>query len=217
MNSIQIFPSLFAAPQLKLQESITALEHTAISGWHIDIIDFHFASNLALNFLAINEIQHTTKLPLFVHLMVEHPGLAAERLKLKKGDLVVHHVEAKVNHEHVFAISQRQEAHVGLAISPSTDLALLKPYLDQIRVILVMGVQPGFSGQKPLPDIKERVSAVKELVGKRPITLAVDGGVTEHSLKALSLAGAEIFCVGSALFATPNWAEAVQALHNAAK
>jgi len=202
-----LYPSLFAAPQLRIADAMDQVDAHA-AGWHIDIMDLASVHNIALNFVTIKELQQKTTKPLFIHLMVTQPITVLALLALKKGDIIALHAD-RLDLGLLLPAIAKAECHAFLALSPEDPISLIEPYFNDIAGILVMGVKPGLSGQKPALDIVQRVAEVnlmcKEL-NENPV-LAVDGAITQANARALQNAGASILCAGSSIFGSDNFAQ----------
>jgi ribulose-phosphate 3-epimerase len=207
-----LYPSLFAAPQLYIKNAMDAIDSHA-QGWHIDIMDLPTVHNIALNFNLIKELQKQTDKPLFIHLMVNLPLLTLPLLTLKKGDIITLHAH-RIDLGLLIPAIKKADCGVFLALNPEEPASLIEPYGHDIDGVLIMGVQPGFSGQKPALDIVERVKEVKLLLAELgfSLQLAVDGAINEDNAQALYQAGAHMLCAGSALFHNGDFSHNAQRL-----
>lgn len=198
---IKIFPSLMAANQLNLASAVKKLEAYA-DGFHLDIMDAHFVPNLSLSTDVVHQLAQTTKKQLSVHLMVDNPEEIIETLHLKKNNVVTFHLESTQHPEELIKEIKRKNLLVGIALRPATPLSSLYPYLDTIDQILIMTVEPGFSGQKIIPEIFQKIEdlANYQQVNNFFQPIAVDGGITKANIKQLVDGGAEILSIGSAIF-----------------
>lgn len=195
-----LYPSLFAAPQLAIKDAIDAVDQH-VQGWHFDVMDLSTVHNIALNFSLLQELQTITRKPVFIHLMVNLPVMVLPLLTLKKGDIIALHAH-RLDLGLLLPAIKKAECSAFLVINHDEPVSLVEPYLEDIDGILLMGVRPGFSGQKPAVDIVQRVQEARVLLqelGRVP-QLAVDGGVTVATAPQLYEAGATMLVVGSALF-----------------
>jgi ribulose-phosphate 3-epimerase len=215
---IKILPSLMAADQLNLEHAVKILE-AYCDGFHMDIMDDHFVPNLSLSIDTINQLAKITNKQLSVHLMVDKPEEIIEKLHLKKNNVVAFHLESTQHPQELIKEIKRKNLLVSIALRPSTPIANLYPYLPKTDQVLIMTVEPGFSGQKIMPEtIKkiEELSNYKELHSLfQPI--AVDGGVKKDTIKGLVDIGVEIFSVGSAIFSTQDPVNAILELYKRAR
>lgn len=214
MNALKpgLYPSLFAAPQLNIADAMDQID-AHVSGWHVDIMDLQAVHNIALNFETIKELQQKTKKSLFIHLMVTQPIAVLALLTLKNGDIITLHAN-RFDLGLLLPAIAKAGCHAFLALSPEDPVSLVEPYFKAIAGILVMGVKPGLSGQKPALDIVERVAEVKLMckeLNENPI-IAVDGAITQENAHALTKAGASILCAGSAIFGSEDFAQNAQQL-----
>lgn len=212
-----LFPSLMAADTLDLRSEIKRLEPFC-QGFHLDIMDFHFVPNITFGFATVNAIRKATKKRLWVDLLVDYPMLVLDALKLCEGDLVMIHAESKgiAANPHVIAdIAQRlhqQRQLLGLAISPKTSTKLFEVLLDIVDVLVLMGVQPGFSGQSFVSKTLFKLEEVHKIVQKthRKILIGVDGGVDETVYPHLSRIGVDLVALGSGIFHRDDAVKALQ-------
>jgi ribulose-phosphate 3-epimerase len=214
---IKIFPSLMAANQLNLEHVVKALE-SYCDGFHLDIMDDHFVPNLSLSPDTVNQLAQLTNKQLSVHLMVERPEEIIASLNLKKNNVVAFHLESTQHPEKLIQEIKKRNLLVSIALRPKTPLSSLYPYLKKIDQVLIMTVEPGFSGQKIVPAVFKKIeelSNYKQVNGLfQPI--AVDGGINKDTIKQLVNRGAEIFSVGSAIFGAKDPASALQELYDQA-
>ncbi len=209
-----LFPSLISAHLLNLREEIQLLE-PYVAGFHIDIMDFHFVDNLTWGPAFINEIRTATSKQLFVHLMVDFPEKYLDRMHLTHNDIVSVHWESPsdIGIQKVLEAIKLRNWIPSLALNPETSIKVL----ENIQIpehILLMSVNPGFSGQ---PFIREMLDKLKELTALRkqlsaPFTIALDGGITAENAKELVAAGADQLAVASAIFSDPDRVHAVHTL-----
>lgn len=215
---IRICPSLISSNLLNLSQTITELEPHS-DGFHLDIMDDHFVPNLTWGHMFINAIAHKTMKPLFVHLMVEQPELWPQKLELNDNDTVIFHLENKINHYALIKNITEKKWHVGLAIRPKTPIEEILPYLKHINLVVLMSVEPGFSGQSFLESSIERL---KLLVSARnefnpSLVITMDGGINEHNIAQLAQAGVDQVAMASALFSTGDAVQNIQTMRNKIK
>ena len=194
------YPSLFAAPQLSIGTIITELT-PHVAGFHYDIMDFHFVKNLTGSIEELREIQALTKAPVWVHAMVMEPYTLLAQIMLSPGDIFSWHIERHTAPEIIKQV-RSSGALASLAINPNTPLGEIMPFLDQVDQILIMGVEPGYSGQELLPSTIERIAHLARVRAEHNHTfkIGIDGGVTEENLSWLIAAGTDDIVLGSILF-----------------
>jgi ribulose-phosphate 3-epimerase len=213
-NKIKIFPSLIAADVLNLQSVIDLLEPHC-DGFHIDVMDNHFVPNLTWGPLMVNAIaQHSTK-PLFVHLMVDDPESIVKNLQLKPSSIVAFHIESKVKIETLKNYLKQHNLISSLAINPQTDLNSIKSKLSTVDQVLLMSVNPGFSGQKFLESSIDRLKWLNKYKKEHNLDfqIAMDGGITKDNITILAQNGCTIFGIASAIFAQSDPVKALLELY----
>lgn len=183
---------------------------------HFDVMDGHFVPNLTFGPALPNSLRDKLSLPFDIHLMVDRPAFYAPRFAVRPEDVIVFHVEATDSPDEAIAAVRKLGCRVGVSLRPRTPLSVLTPFLDELDWILVMSVEPGFGGQAFLPESLERIRELRKLVGGRPITIAVDGGIGPENVAAVAEAGADVAVVGAAIFHAPNPREATLNLWKAA-
>lgn len=214
---MEIYPSLISSNVLNLQSTINQLD-SYCDGYHLDIMDDHFVPNLTWGPAFINAISESTHLPLQVHLMVDNPAAWVDRLKLCINDCFVFHAEA-VEHNDALLLINRvklKKVKVGIALNPTTSIRMIEHLLPQLDHVLVMSVEPGFSGQKFIPSILNKVDELFHIRSTRNFSfkIGVDGGVTHDNIALLAQHHVDVVGVASAIFFKPNPLEALQDLYN---
>lgn len=201
---MEIFPSLISSNLLNLEKSIKILNDFC-DGYHLDIMDDHFVPNLTWGPAFINSIAKVTDLPLQVHLMVDNPTKWVDRLNLKPKDYFIFHLEVFNSQSEIFDLIKyvkSKKVKIGIALNPKTELNNLFSYLNCLDTVLVMSVEPGFSGQKFMPEILTKVESLidKKNSDNLEFKVAVDGGIDNTNVRDLDNLGVDQFCVASAIF-----------------
>jgi ribulose-phosphate 3-epimerase len=211
-----ILPSLLLCDFGNLQREVQRLEAARVGGLHLDVMDGHFVPNLTYGLPIVKALRSLTQLPLDVHLMISNPADYVERFFEAGADGITFHAEAVSDARPLLARIRRLGAWAGVALNPATPISMLEDCLDLCDLVLVMSVQPGFGGQTFMPVALEKLSMLRELVG-RSTFLQVDGGVGEKTVASCVTAGAQGLVVGSAIFGSSDYAQAVDSLRQRAR
>ncbi len=210
---IRIYPSLISANLLRLADEIKQLEPYC-DGFHLDIMDNHFVPNLTFGAGTVNAISKESSKQLWVHLMVDDPESWCDTLKLPAETIFSFHVESTKNIGSIIKRIKGNNWQPSIAIKPKTDVSELFPILHMIDQVLIMSVEPGFSGQRFLPS---SVDALKKLVAHRDekkleFAIGMDGGINNENIAMLAKEGAQDFAIASAIFDQPDPMKALQYL-----
>ena len=215
-----IAPSILAADFSRLGEEIAACEAAGADWIHIDVMDGRFVPNLTVGPVVVEACRRTTKLPLDVHLMVEKPEHLLEAFAHAGASHLIVHVETCPNLPGTLQQIRSLGVKAGVTLNPATPAALIEPVLNIVDSVLVMTVNPGFSGQSFIPEVLPKIAQIRKLLDGigSSARLEVDGGVSETTLPALIAAGADTFVAGSAIFNHPNGiAAGIAALRSAVR
>lgn len=212
---IQIFPSLISSNLLNLQKEIELLEPYC-EGFHLDVMDFHFVSNLTWGSQFINSIRAATSKTISVHLMVDYPEKYLEQFNLYKNDIISVHIESpsNVSFNQLFSNIRSLNLVPSIAIKPTTPLETIVSCPVAIEHILLMSVEPGFSGQSFLPYSINRLKALNNfrIAHNLNFTICMDGGITSHNINELIKNGADQFAIASAIFSHKDKISALKKL-----
>ncbi|RMG43498.1 MAG: ribulose-phosphate 3-epimerase [Acidobacteria bacterium] len=216
---IEIGPSILAADFARLGEEVEAAARGGAGAVHVDVMDGHFVPNLTIGLPVVRSLARVTSLPLDCHLMIEEPERWAARYAEAGAAIVTVHVEAARHVHRALAAIRECGARAGVAINPGTPLAALEELVDHVDRILVMSVDPGFSGQKFIPESVAKVARLARLLRERGASpvIQVDGGVGPDNVAELVRAGARAFVAGSAVFGGGDPAAAVAELRRRAE
>lgn len=183
---------------------------------HFDVMDGHFVPNLTFGPAFVNSLREKLDLPFDIHLMIDRPTLYAPRFTVRPADVITFHLEASDSPAQTIETIRKLGCKAGISLRPHTPLSTIFPFLDEIDWILVMSVEPGFGGQEFLPQTFERLRTLREKIGNRAISVAVDGGIGPHNVRAVLEAGADVVVVGAAIFRAAHPREAILNLWKAA-
>lgn len=203
----QIAPSILSANFAHLETDIQMVESAGAGLLHVDVMDGHFVPNITIGPLVVAAIRPITKLPLDVHLMIEHPENYVEAFAKAGAAYLTVHVEACTHLHRVLQAIRDLGVKAGVALNPHTPLNSISEVLDMLDLILIMSVNPGFGGQVFIPQTINRLKRIKDLIeksGHPQIAIEVDGGVKLNNIKEISIAGADYLVSGSGIFNTPN-------------
>lgn len=201
-----IAPSLLAADFLQLQSACDMLNKSEADWFHLDIMDGRFVPNISYGPMLVNFFRKATTKTCDVHLMIEEPGRYAEVFKEAGADILTVHYEACPHlHRNIQQIKSLG-MQVGVALNPHTPVELLKDILQDIDVVLIMSVNPGFGGQSFIPHTINKIKRMREMIDEQllQVKIEIDGGVTLNNAKLIVDAGADILVAGSTIFKAAN-------------
>jgi ribulose-phosphate 3-epimerase len=205
-NQVIVAPSLLSADFSQLGAGVRTIEQTEADWIHVDVMDGSFVPVITFGHKVVKDIRPLTKLPLDVHLMVNHPETFIETFAMAGADSLTIHAEATIHLHRVLCQIKETGARAGISIVPSTPLTVIEELFPFVDLILIMTVNPGFGGQILIPHCLEKVNALKEIKRKRGYNyhIEVDGGINAETYQAVLDAGAEVLVTGSAFFAAPD-------------
>jgi ribulose-phosphate 3-epimerase len=212
---VKIAPSILSADFAALADDIARVEAGGPDLLHVDVMDGRFVPNLTIGPVVVEAIRKRTRLPLDCHLMIVEPDRYVGDFIAAGADFVTVHAEATPHLQRVLAQIRDAGARAGVALNPATPIDVLDYVLDDLDLVLVMSVNPGFGGQKFIPSAYEKVRRIRDLLGARPVELSVDGGVKRDHVRPLAEAGATVLVAGSAIFGAPDPAAAVREMKQA--
>jgi ribulose-phosphate 3-epimerase len=214
---MKIAPSILSADFAALGEAIARVEAAGADLLHVDVMDGHFVPNLSIGPPVIESVRKRTRLPLDVHLMIEEPERWVETYVKAGADYVTVHAEACAHLERALTLIREAGARAGVALNPSTPPEVLQYVLDDLDLVLVMSVNPGFGGQSFIPTAYEKIRRLRAMLADRPVLVSVDGGVKADIAGPLAQAGATLLVAGSAIFGAPDPGAALVALRSASE
>jgi ribulose-phosphate 3-epimerase len=215
----KIAPSILSANFLKLEEEIRATEVSGADMLHIDIMDGHFVPNITIGPFIVESIRNITSLPLDVHLMIEKPDNYVRDFIKAGADFLTVHYEASVHLHRTIQLIKEHDVKAGVSLNPSTPLWSLEYILPDIDMALLMSVNPGFGGQKFIPQVADKIKTLKHILHEKGLStlIEVDGGIKlENALDVID-AGADILVMGSAFFYSQNYGSFIRQFREIAR
>jgi len=206
--SLRIAPSVLAADFARLGDEITDVERAGADLIHLDVMDGHFVPNLTFGPRVVADLAKVASRPLDAHLMVMNPEALVPGLAEAGVARIAIHVEGCIHLHRSLSIIRDAGPSPGLAINPGTPIAALQTALPWIDFVIVMSVNPGFGGQRFIPDSLAKIRALRRLAGPE-LDIAVDGGIDADTARAVASAGASTLIAGSAVFGTSDRAKAI--------
>ena len=214
--NVRIAPSILSADFARLGDQVAVVEAAGAGVIHVDVMDGHFVPNITMGPLVVAALRRVTSLPLDVHLMITAPGRYVGAFARAGASTITVHAEAVTDLRDALSQIRGLNVRAGVAINPGTPVETIGDCLDVIDQVIVMSVNPGFSGQAFIPGSLEKVAAARALLGPAR-DVEIDGGVDLSNATALARAGASILVAGAAIFAQPDPAAATRRLHEAAR
>ena len=212
-----IAPSLLSADFSNLKKDIEMVNESQADWFHLDIMDGHFVPNISFGIPVVKSIKKHSKKTLDVHLMIKNPEDYIEKFIEVGADILTIHVEAcKENTAHILKEIKERNIKAGLAINPNTDYKVIEDHINYIDMVCLMGVFPGFGGQKIIDSTFERCKGIREIIVKneKKCHLEIDGGVTAENAKKLLESGADVLVAGSYVFHSNDPKESISMLRN---
>ncbi|MFZ5449505.1 MAG: ribulose-phosphate 3-epimerase [Thermodesulfobacteriota bacterium] len=206
--------SILSADFGRLAEQVKAAEDAGVDWIHVDVMDGHFVPNITIGPVVTQALKRATRLPLDVHLMISNPERYVEDFIKAGADWLGIHVEATVHLERLIQQIKEAGAKATVTLNPATPLNCLEYVLKDVDMVLLMSVNPGFSGQKFIPAVLPKLRRLRQMIDEQglPTLIQVDGGVHVNTIGDLSVAGADVFVSGSGLFNDKPIAENVRRL-----
>ncbi|WP_298273053.1 ribulose-phosphate 3-epimerase [Geobacter sp.] len=215
----KIAPSILSADFARLGDEVRAVAAAGADYIHVDVMDGHFVPNITIGPLVVEAVRKVTDLPLDVHLMIENPDLYIPDFARAGADIIVVHAEATVHLHRTVQLIKSLGKKAGVSLNPATPLAHLDYILDELDLVLLMTVNPGFGGQSFIEACLPKIHALRGMLDRRgcEAELEVDGGVKTDNIDRISHAGADVFVAGSAVFNSPDYGATIKELKRRAK
>ena len=208
----KIAPSILSADFSKLGEEIEAVEQAGADYIHVDVMDGHFVPNITIGPIIVKAVKGVTKLPLDVHLMISNPDDFIDDFLQAGADILTVHAEAGYHLHRSLQHIRKVGARPAVSLNPASPLSMIEYVLDDLDMVLLMTVNPGFGGQVFIPEVIPKIERLREMIDKRGlnIELEVDGGIGPETINRVSSAGADVFVAGSAIYHSRDYAETIR-------
>lgn len=216
---IRIAPSILSADFARLGEEIDAIDAAGADYIHVDVMDGHFVPNISFGPLVMASVRKLTAQPFDVHLMIAPVDPYIPAFAKAGADIITVHAEAGPHLHRTLQAIRAEGKKAGVALNPATPVSALENVIDDIDLLLIMSVNPGFGGQSFIPQSLIKIRQAAALIGNRPIDLEVDGGVTADNARTIADAGANVFVAGSSVYGgndPSTYAPRIAAIRNAA-
>lgn len=210
MKDYKISASILSADFGNLESELAQLDPETVDLIHVDVMDGRFVPNITIGPLVVEAVKRLTSIPLDVHLMIEEPENYVEQFVKAGASILTVHAEASAHLQRTLSQIRSMGAKAGVSLNPSTPLSSIENVLPDLDLILLMTVNPGFAGQKFIPQMKDKIRRCSEMIASHSIDLEVDGGIKLSNIKEVADCGANVFVSGSEIFGNPPYNEMVR-------
>jgi ribulose-phosphate 3-epimerase len=219
MRMIEIAPSILSADFTRLGAELAAVEAGGADLIHVDVMDGHFVPNLTIGPFIVEWVSKATNLPIDAHLMIEEPDRYISAFANAGAALISVHPETTYHLHRTLTAIRQAGCRPGIVLNPATPLGAIEEVLAEADYVLLMSVNPGFGGQRFIPESLDKLRRLRSLIEERrlPVRIEIDGGISAGNAAAVAAAGAEILVAGSAIFGQPEPGAAVRELRAAAE
>ncbi|MDR4506952.1 MAG: ribulose-phosphate 3-epimerase [Candidatus Brocadiaceae bacterium] len=216
--TIKIAASILSANAVRLEEDIKKVEEGNVDFIHIDVMDGHFVPNITMGPFIVKGIKRITSVPLDIHLMIENPEryIQAFANAAGSGDIITFHIEAAKKPKEVISLIRKEGLKVGVSLNPRTPTKMVYSVLNSVDMVLVMSVNPGFSGQSFMPEALPKIAELRKITSGK-MDIEVDGGITTETITHVVQQGANVIVAASAIFNTNDPCNAAKTLKRIAE
>ncbi|HDR15011.1 MAG TPA: ribulose-phosphate 3-epimerase [Desulfobacteraceae bacterium] len=212
----KIAPSILSADFTRLEEEIAAVEKAGADYIHVDVMDGRFVPNITIGPMIVEAVRRVTRLPLDVHLMIVEPDRFIDEFVQAGADVITVHAEASVHLHRILERIRKAGARAGISLNPATSPDVIEYVMENMDLVLIMTVNPGFGGQKFIESVLPKIEKIRKTVDARglDIELEVDGGIGPDTIHRVSSAGADVFVAGSAIFGSGDYESTIRLMRS---